>query len=193
MIEDVLQKQATDWTADDYAQIHAYTAPFWGRSSKHWDDETRETFQRLFIGYFSIADDRTRAIAFTVIVSGIPTKEVGALRLEARSDDHGVNDLERELGLRIMLHDKTVCTFGAPCNMAIRDYIFERGLKPGPLFFNQRRPKGYGEKPLPAISTQCVQRIFSKASTAMGWHGKGQKIQWHTLAAPCDWKRLENF
>lgn len=212
MIEDVLQKPATEWTPDDYAQIQAFTAPFKGFSVKHMTDDERQTLQALFIRYFDVSDARTRAIAFTVIVAGIPTNEVGALRLEAKTaesplckyiidtstsvycamvrmnacDKQGVNYLERELGLRITLHDKTIYTFGALCNMAIRDYIFERGIKPGPLFCNQRRPKGFGDKPLPAISTQCVQRIFSEATRAFGIGGQGQKIQFHTLAAPCD-------
>lgn len=191
-----------DWTPEQWEVIHAFTAPYWGRSSKHWDDDTRETFQRLFILYFARDNVRRRAIAYAVIVAGIQTADIGALQIEViktypcvgymfmYSDDPRDPDNDRiDYTFRVTLNGKELCCNSPLFHQTLREYLFAGGLarlKPGPLFYQQRRPVGETDKPLPAVSRQSVGRLLTEASTAMGWHGKGQKIQWHTLAAPRD-------
>lgn len=209
---EIVARPSETWTDAEKTAVLAATAPIVGKTVKEMTDGERDFVRALFVAYYASADPKRRAIAYTVIMGGVPASKIGEMQL---IETHGGQSpiAQRILASpgsvyckmmmintahdskttyldvtlrRVIVLDGDCWTLNyEPFNKAMIDYIENvRGIVPGPLFTQDRKAKGKDYKP--PVSTATVGRILRKAAQDLGFGGAGQHLQFHRLAYAYD-------
>lgn len=208
-LNEILSRSPESWSDSDRATIQAATAPLKNKTVAGMTDTEREFVRDLFVRYCSHYDIKKRAVAYCVLLAGVPASQIGLLQLcEAKESENvennsflGIPAVEfytpayMKFARCIMLKNKPVYIesvavngkeYGHAYNLLFRitltEYIhLSRGIIPGVLFTQDRRAKGKKDEAPPPMSAATVGRIMRQAANDLGFGGVGQHLQFHRL------------
>lgn len=172
-------------------------------------DSERNFVRGLFVRYCSHYDAKRRAVAYCVLLGGIPTSKIGKMRLmdfdgqlprrfansrpfvyvtayEAKAsviDDMGQCCVLGDKSMRLVtLDERPLFVNEQALSDALREYIRDvRGIAPGALFTQQRRAKGKTDEAPPPFSAQTAILCLRPTVNDLGFGGRGQHLQFHRL------------